>query len=147
MISLGVSCRYWSLACLSWDTVPCDKCGQVGGESMLDPAELQRSTARVPITAIIPKRWSWCSFFFSFGGPSPYASGSTSALWLIVLSPVLDVQTISHTSSALPRPLSTENWTCNSCNLDVLPTFATSRLRENPSSRKVGTTWGREMCR
>jgi hypothetical protein len=51
-------------------------------------------------------------FFLPFlWGPSAYASGSTSALWLIVLSPYLDVQTIS-TSSALPRPLSRESWIC-----------------------------------
>jgi hypothetical protein len=45
-------------------------------------------------------------------GPSSYASGSTSALWLIVLSPVLDLPTF-FTSSALPRPLSKESWSCN----------------------------------
>jgi hypothetical protein len=44
-------------------------------------------------------------------GPSAYASGRTSALWLIVLSPVLDVPTFS-TSSALPRPLNKESWSC-----------------------------------
>jgi hypothetical protein len=44
-------------------------------------------------------------------GPSAYTSGSTSALSLFVLSPVLDIPTFS-TSSALPRPLSKESWNC-----------------------------------
>jgi hypothetical protein len=48
---------------------------------------------------------------FPLGVPSSYASGSTSALWLIVLSPVLDIPTFS-TSTALPRPLSRESWSC-----------------------------------
>jgi hypothetical protein len=45
-------------------------------------------------------------------GPSSYTSGSTSALWLIVLSPVLDLPT-SSTSSPLPRPLIRESWSSN----------------------------------
>jgi hypothetical protein len=45
-------------------------------------------------------------------GPSAYASGSTSALWLIVLSHVLDLPNFS-TSFALPRLLSRESWSCN----------------------------------
>jgi hypothetical protein len=41
--------------------------------------------------------------FFFIWDPSAYASGSTSDLWLIVLSPVLDFPTFS-TSSSLPLP-------------------------------------------
>jgi hypothetical protein len=60
----------------------------------------------------------WCHWNFSLifllflWGLTAYTSGSTSALWLILLSPVLDVPTFS-ISSALPRPLSRENWSCN----------------------------------
>jgi hypothetical protein len=50
-------------------------------------------------------------FFFSLCIPSAYASGSTSASWLIVLSHMLDYTTLS-TSYALSRPLSRESWRC-----------------------------------
>jgi hypothetical protein len=57
-------------------------------------------------------------FFFSLWGPSAYASGSTSALWLTVLSPYWTFPTFS-TSSALPRHLGIEIWSCNPVILDV----------------------------
>jgi hypothetical protein len=71
-------------------------------------------------------------------GPSPYTSGNTLPLWLIVPSPVLDFSTFP-TSSALPRPLSRESWSCNPV-IYKFPTFATSRLSRAPSSQKA------ELC-
>jgi hypothetical protein len=82
-------------------------------------------------------------FFFSFGGPSPYASGSTSALWFILLSPVFDFPTFS-TSFTLPHPLSRESWSFNPV-IYMFPTFVTSCLQEILAA-KCGIMWGREMA-
>jgi hypothetical protein len=84
-----------------------DTCGQTDGYD-----ELYKHFLRHMKEKNKPEYRTTLLLLLSLWGPSAYASGSTSALWLIVLSPVLDFPTFSN-SYALPRPISREGWSFN----------------------------------
>jgi hypothetical protein len=81
-------------------------------------------------------------FFFSFLGSFSLCFRKHLSLMAYWTIPVLDPTTFS-TSSALPRPLSRESWSCNLV-IQMFPTFTTSRFREILAAKVE--ICGREMA-